>query len=193
MWFRILNIDRITNSIEVECHSFDGLNVFPEVWSLDSTEAGFEIGDYKIMCWTGDDTAVRKIAERDFYVYKIGKIIWNNIFISDIRGHYYAPIRPNKIVPLIAYSPCIGVYRIDRGYHSYKWVALDDTYPNFRCLCLGSYDPDLRESLEGYKFCCIATFIVPKGAEYFENKYGHIVSSEIIYTGKYLRISNFNK
>lgn len=130
------------------------------------------------MCWT----AVRKIAERDFYVYKIGKIIWNNIFISDIRC-------PNKIVPLIAYSPCIGVYRIDRGYHSYKWVALDDTYPNFRCLCLGSYDPDLRESLEGYKFCCIATFIVPKGAEYFENKYG----PEIIYTGKYLRISNFNK
>ena len=40
---------------------------------------------------------------------------------------------------------------------------------------------------------CIATFIVPEGAEYFENKYGHIVSSEIIYTGKYLRISNFSK
>ena len=46
MWFRILNIDRITNSIEVECHSFNGL---PEVWSLDSTEAGFEIGDYKLV------------------------------------------------------------------------------------------------------------------------------------------------
>lgn len=39
-------IDRITNSIEVECHSFDGL---PEVWSLDFTEAGFEIGDYKLV------------------------------------------------------------------------------------------------------------------------------------------------
>lgn len=146
------------------------------------------------MCWTGDDTAVRKIAERDFYVYKIGKIIWNNIFISDIRGHYYAPIRPNKIVPLIAYSPCIGVYRIDRGYHSYKWVALDDTYPNFRCLCLGSY-PDLRESLEGYKFCCIATFIVPKGAEigifeipvgatvYINYAYREVVSTDIKYLG----------
>lgn len=82
---------------------------------------------------------------------------------------------------------------IDSGYHSYKWIALDDYYPNFRCLCLGSYDPAWKESLEGYKSCCIATFIVPKGAEYFENKYGHIVSSEIIYTGKYLRISNFNK
>lgn len=101
------------------------------------------------MCWTGDDTAVRKIAERDFYVYKIGKIIWNNIFISDIRRHYYAPIRPNKIVPLIAYSPCIGVYRIDRGYHSYKWVALDDTYPNFRCL--GNYNSALKENISLYK------------------------------------------
>ena len=28
MWFRILNIDRITNSIEVECHSFDGFIIF---------------------------------------------------------------------------------------------------------------------------------------------------------------------
>ena len=46
MWFKVLNI---SNSIEVECHSFDGLNVFSEVWSLDSTEAGFEIGDYKIV------------------------------------------------------------------------------------------------------------------------------------------------
>lgn len=145
------------------------------------------------MCWTGDDTAVRKIAERDFYVYKIGNVVRDNIFVSDIRGYSYIPMCPNKIVPLMAYSPCIGIYRIYGGYHSYKWVALDDTYPNFRCLCLGSYDPALRESLEGYKFCCIATFIIPKGAEYFENKYGHIVSSEIIYTGKYLRISNFNK
>ena len=49
MRFKVLDIDRTTNSIEVECHSFDGLTVFPEVWSLDSTEAGFEIGDYKLV------------------------------------------------------------------------------------------------------------------------------------------------
>ena len=65
------------------------------------------------MCWTGDDTAIRKIAERDFYVYKIGNVVRDNIFVSDIRGYSYIPICPNKIVPLIAYSPCIGVYRID--------------------------------------------------------------------------------
>ena len=31
MWFRILNIDRITNSIEVECHSFDACDE-PRKW-----------------------------------------------------------------------------------------------------------------------------------------------------------------
>ena len=145
------------------------------------------------MCWTGDNTAIGKIAERDFYVYKIGKVIKDAIFVSDIRGYSYIPKCPNKIVPLVPYSLCVDSYIIDRGYHSYKWVALDDTYLNERCLCLGNYNPSLKENVSLYKHCCIATFIVPKGAEYCENKYGHIVSSEIIYTGKYLRISNFNK
>lgn len=145
------------------------------------------------MCWVGDNITLKKIAKRDFYVYKIGKIVWNNIFISDIRGYSYIPKCPNRIVPLVPYNLYGSGDIIDAGYHSYKWIALDDYYPNFRCLYLGNYNPALKESLEGYKFCCIATFIVPKGAEYFENKYGHIVSSKIIYTGKYLRISNFNK
>ena len=145
------------------------------------------------MCWTGNATAIKKIAERDFYVYKIGKIVWNNIFISDIRGYNYVPKCFNRIVSLVPYSLCVDSCIIDRGYHSYKWIALDDTYPRERCLYLGNYDNALKENISLYKGCCIATFIVPKGAEYCENKYGHIVSSEIIYTGKYLRISNFNK
>lgn len=145
------------------------------------------------MCWESDDTAIKKIAERDFYVYKIGKIVRGSIFVSDIRRYSYVPKCPNRIVPLETYSLCIGGCIIDRGYHSYKWVALEDTYPNERCLCLGNYNSALKENISLYKGCCIATFIIPKGAEYCENKYGHIVSSEIIYTGKYLRISNFNK
>ena len=139
------------------------------------------------MCWISDNISLKKIAERDFYVYKIGKVIENNIFISGIRT-----------IPLVPYGLCVGnyiidSYIIDRGYHSYKWVALDDSYLNERCLCLGNYDPDLKENVSLYKHCCIATFIIPKGTEYFENEHGHIVSSEIIYTGKYLRMSNFNK
>ena len=145
------------------------------------------------MCWIGDNITLKKIAERDFYVYKIGKVTRDAIFISNIRGYNYVPKCLNRLVPVIPYSLCVDSYIIDKGYHSYKWVALDDTYPNCRCLCLGNYNSALKESISLYKGCCIATFIVPKGAKYFENKYGHIVSSEIIYTGKYLRISNFNK
>jgi hypothetical protein len=145
------------------------------------------------VCWIGNGTAIKKIAERDFYVYKIGKVVGNNIFISDIRGYNYAPKCSNRIVPLVPYSLCVDSCIIDRGYHSYKWIALDDTNPRERCLYLGNYDNALKKNISLYKGCCIATFIVPKGTEYFENKYGHIVSSEIIYTGKYLKISNFNK
>lgn len=146
------------------------------------------------MCWTGNDMAIKKIAERDFYVYKIGKVIENNIFISDIRGYSYIPKRPNRTIPLVPYGLCVGnyiidSYIIDRGYHSYKWVALDDSYLNERCLCLGNYDNALKENLSLYGgYCCIGTFIIPKGTEYFENEHGHIVSSDIIYTGKYLKL-----
>lgn len=140
------------------------------------------------MCWTGDDTAIRKIAERDFYVYKIGKIVGNNIFISDIRGYYYAPKCLNRIVPLVTYSLGVGNYRIDKGYHSYKWVALEDTYPNERCLCLGNYNSALRENISLYKGCCIATFIIPSGYVYFTNEEGEIVSNKIRYTGKYIKL-----
>lgn len=143
------------------------------------------------MCWIGDNITFKKIAERDFYVYKIGKVIGNNIFVSSIKGYNYVPKCSNRTVPLVPYGLCVGNYIIDRyiidrSYHSYKWVALDDTYLNERCL--GNYDPTLKENLSLYKHCCIATFVVPKGAEYFENKYGHIVSSEIIYTGRYLKL-----
>ena len=145
------------------------------------------------MCWVGNNTDIKKIAERDFYVYKIGKVIRDDIFVSNIIGYSYIPKCPNRIVSLIPYNLYGGGNIIDAGYHSYKWIALDDTYPNCRCLCLGNYTRAFEEPLEKYKSCCIATFIVPKGAEYFENKYGRIVASEISYTGKYLRISNFNK
>ena len=140
------------------------------------------------MCWISDNITLKKIAERDFYVYKIGKIIRDAIFVSDIRGYSYVPKCPNRIVPLVTCNPCTGVYVIYEGYHSYKWIALEDAFPRERCLCLGNYDPALKENLSLYKHSCIATFIVPKGAEYFENKYGHIVSSEIIYTGKYIKL-----
>ena len=140
------------------------------------------------MCWRSNDTVIKKVAERDFYVYKIGKIVWNNIFISDIRGYNYAPKCPNRIVPLVPYNLCVNNYIIDRGYHSYKWIALEDTYPNERCLCLGNYNSALKENISLYKGCCIATFIIPSGYVYFTNEEDEIVSNKIRYTGKYIKL-----
>lgn len=138
------------------------------------------------MCWISGGTAIRKIAERDFYVYKIGQVIWDNIFVSQIKKYQYFPKCSSRIIPLVTITPCMGSDIIQRGYHSYKWVALDNPHLGNRCLYLGNYI--FKISLEEYKYCCVGTFIVPQGAEYFENKYGHIVSSDIIYTGKYLKL-----
>lgn len=140
------------------------------------------------MCWISDNITLKKIAERDFYVYKIGQVMWDNIFISYIKKYQYIPKCSNITIPLIlaTYGAVGDVIR--EGYHSYKWVALDNTRPGNKCLYLGNYISSLKVSLEEYRYCCVGTFIIPKGAEYFENKYGYIVSSDIIYTGKYLRL-----
>lgn len=132
--------------------------------------------------------ATKKVAEKDFYVYKIGRVLWNNYFVSLIKEYHYTPKLRNRIVPLVVQIPCRAMYIILEGYHSYKWIAIDNTNPRDRCLHFGNYDPALKENLSLYEHCCIATFVVPKGAEYFENEFGGIVSSDIIYTGKYVKL-----
>lgn len=48
MWFKVLDINRESNSLKVECHSIEG--IFFEEWDdLDVTESAFEIGDYKLI------------------------------------------------------------------------------------------------------------------------------------------------
>ena len=139
------------------------------------------------MCWIGTE-AIQKIAEKDFYVYKIGRVVWNGIFVSCIKNFVYNPKCSNKIIPLMVQIPCRGTCVIQEGYHSYKWIAFDNTNPYERCLYLGNYNVSLKENVLLYKHCCIATFIVPKGATYIINTKGEIVSDKIIYTGRYLKL-----
>ena len=139
------------------------------------------------MCWIGTK-AIQKIAEKDFHVYKIGRVLGNGILVSYIKNFDYIPKFRNRTIFLTVQIPCRGTCVIQEGYHSYKWIAFDDINSHERCLYLGNYYPALKENASLYKYCCIATFIVPKGAEYFENENGHIVSSDIIYTGKYIKL-----
>lgn len=139
------------------------------------------------MCWVSAE-ATQKVAEKDFYVYKIGQVLKDGTFVSHYKHFKYVPKTRNKTISLIVQVSCRSVYIIQQGYHSYKWTAFGDTYSNERCLCLGNYNNNLKENLSLYKHCCIATFIIPKGSKYYENEVGIIVSSDIIYTGKYIKL-----
>lgn len=139
------------------------------------------------MCWVGGK-AIEQIAKRDFYVYKIGRVPLDSIFVSHFKNFDYISKNRNRNIPLIVQCPYRNIYVVQQGYHSYKWIAFDDTNPHERCLYLGNYDNALKENLALYEYCCIGTFIIPKGSKYFENEHGRIVSSDIIYTGKYLKL-----
>lgn len=75
-------------------------------------------------------------------------------------------------------------YVIYEGYHSYKDMPYSDLRPYYRTIYLGKIAEDIRLN----NIYSIATFIVPKDSEYYENGGGEIVSSNIIYTGKYVKL-----
>lgn len=145
------------------------------------------------MCWIGKCDV--KIAERDFYVYKLGHISYKN-FRSLYQKFIYKPKEINKKISLdpvcidfaISKSreetPCV----IYEGYHSYKDITMpySDLHPFYRIIYLGK----LAKYIKIFNIYCIATFIIPKGSKYYENDNGEIVSSDIIYTGKYVKIGN---
>lgn len=145
------------------------------------------------MCWIGKCDV--KIAERDFYVYKLGYIS-NKNFRSLYQKFIYKPKEINKKVSLdpacidftISKSreeiPCV----IYEGYHSYKDITMpySDLGVYYRLIYLGK----LAENIRVFNIYCIATFIIPKGSKYYENDNGEIVSSDIVYTGKYVEIGN---
>lgn len=144
------------------------------------------------MCWVGKNAC--KIAERDIVVYKMGSIS-ENIFISLYKNYIYKKGKINKdivLVPDIRYE-VNGVFRIEdplyaiyRGYHSYTSISMSysDLGLDSRTIYLGK----LPYILLLRNYCYIATFIIPKGSNYFENDRGEIVSSNIIYTGKYIKL-----
>ena len=136
-----------------------------------------------------------KIAKRDFYVYKLG-CISDEGFRSLYQNFIYIPKEINKKIKL---EPVIHDYKIYElmkeqygtiyeGYHSYKDIAMpySDLRPYYRTIYLGKFVEDIRLN----NVYSIATFIIPKVSEYYENRAGEIVSSSIIYTGKYVKIGN---
>ena len=145
------------------------------------------------MCWVGKCDV--KIAKRDFYVYKLGYAASNG-FRSLYQNFIYVPGVINKKVKLEPVIPDYKIYKlmmeqygtIYEGYHSYKDITMpySDLGSWSRIIYLGR----IAENVRLHNIYSIATFIVPKGSKYYENDNGEIVSSDIIYTGKYVEIGN---
>ena len=146
------------------------------------------------MCWIGKGPA--KIAERDIVVYKLGYVIkTTKEFRSLYQNYTYYPKKLNKVVTLV---PAVCTTEVSKlrpseteiiysGYHSYKSISLpfNGIGNSFRAILLGTI---IKKRINVYNSYYIATFIIPKGSEYFENTAGEIVSSNIIYTGKYIKL-----
>ena len=140
------------------------------------------------MCW------IAKIAERDIVVYKLGYVIEaTKEFRSLYQNYTYYPKGLNKAVTLVPVIFTTEVSKLQpsetgiiyEGYHSYKSMSLpfNGLGASSRVILLGTI---IKERISNSYY--IATFIIPKGSEYYENDRGEIVSSNIIYTGKYIKL-----
>lgn len=111
----------------------------------------------------------------------------DSVFVSPLKNFDYIPKNRNRKIPLIVQYPCRDICIVQQGYHSYKWIALpfNGLGFSFRTILLGTI---VKERINICNSYYIATFIIPKGSEYYENKCGELVSSNIIYTGKYVKI-----
>ena len=144
------------------------------------------------MCWIGKYAC--RIARRNIVVYKMGSIS-ENIFISLYQNYIYEIGKINKdivLIPDMRYD-INGVFRMEdplctiyRGYHSYTSIGM--SYSDLGLYSRTIYLGKLPHTLWLKNYYYIATFIIPEGSNYLENDRGEIVSSNIIYTGKYIKL-----
>jgi hypothetical protein len=117
------------------------------------------------MCFISSKSSlIHKIAKRDKKVYKYGREVSSDYFYSLFKLHWY---KKNKINPTIPLHKEIleddrGYIRIIEGYHSYSSLeALSKDWP-------------VADKSR------IQQFIIPCGAEYYQNSSGEIVSNQIL-------------
>ena len=145
------------------------------------------------MCWIGKGPA--RIAEKDIVVYKLGYVIeTHKEFLSLYQSYEYYPKGLNKVVTLVPITDGVILSQLSpsdlgiiySGYHSYKSISLPFNRMGIssRVILLGN----IMERIRLYNDYYIGTFIIPKGSEYYENSNGELVSSNIIYTGKYVKL-----
>ncbi len=145
------------------------------------------------MCWVCDieNLKVQK-ADKDIIVYKVVTKATKKSCTSPFMEYtYYLKGTPPSLTLKVLIEPRSNFAKIAEGYYSYPFV-------NFVCdSVMLSIDGKLYKAIQcGYhkemiavdNYLYLATFVIPAGSTYFINEDGVIVSNNIRYTGKYLKL-----
>ena len=151
------------------------------------------------MCWIERQENVNiQITDKDIEVYKVvseaskqsckscvfsfiyeANILYKIPFVQLVKGYAYK-------------AHCFSnVICVERAYHSFtkiqhtlRRIKVEDSVHKYKGIIVGNLLTPLPINNSYY----IATFIVPKGSQYAVNWKGEIVSNQIIYTGKHLKL-----
>ena len=151
------------------------------------------------MCWIENIRSFDlQIADRDIEVYKIvsnaGKLSCESLiqgFIYEANIGYAMDTMELEESGLgDAFCNADLIY-ITKAYHSYTKIRFTlkkpyDPYPKheYKGIIAGNLLMPIRIDNPYY----VATFVIPKGSQYAVNWKGEIVSNQIIYTDRYLKL-----
>ena len=151
------------------------------------------------MCWTENIRSFDlQIADRDIEVYKIVSDANKLSCESLIQGFIYeANIRYAMDAMELEESSFDGAFcnvnliYITKAYHSYTKIRFTlkkpcspCSTPEYKGIIAGNLLMPIRIDNPYY----VATFVIPKGSQYAVNWKGEIVSNQIMYTGKHLKL-----
>ena len=149
------------------------------------------------MCWAEKLENVNiQIADRDIEVYKVVYKANKKSCKSCVRGFMYEANTLYKIpsIELEKYYihrmySVISMIYIQEAYHSYTKLQytlkkVDTESTIYKGIIVGRHLMSIKIDNPYY----VATFIIPKGSQYAVNWSGEIISNQIIYTGKYLKL-----
>ena len=151
------------------------------------------------MCWIENIKNLDlQIADKDIEVYKIvsdanklscESLIKEFIYKANIRYEMDA-MELKESNPDSAFCPTNSIY-ITKAYHSYTKIrfTLKKSYGSYldfvyKGIIAGNLLMPIKIDNPYY----VATFVIPKGSQYAVNWKGEIVSNQIMYTGKYLKL-----
>lgn len=147
------------------------------------------------MCWINlEENVNMQIADKDIEVYKIVFEANKQSCKSCIQGFMYEANTIYKMPYIyMRYERKVygtpNIVRVEKAYHSYTKIQytlkkVDRESTIYKGIIAGKQLMSVKFDNPYY----VTTFIIPKGSQYAINWSGEIISSQIIYTGKYLKL-----